>query len=42
VKSVSQKLKVLIAMELEGVIEVRPVDDDDFEYYFNVSSALQP
>ncbi|CAD6565049.1 MAG: hypothetical protein TREMPRED_000669 [Tremellales sp. Tagirdzhanova-0007] len=28
------KLRVLIAMELEGVTEIQPADDD-FEYFFN-------
>jgi hypothetical protein len=30
-----QKLRVMISMELEGVTDVRPADDE-FEYLFNV------
>ena len=30
-----QKLRLFIAMELDGVTDVQPADDD-FEFYFNV------
>lgn len=32
----SQKLRVLISMELEGVTNVQPADDH-YEYFFTVS-----